>query len=82
MTDYPNAGSELPSGSFLELSTFIIGLAENPDRARQFRENPEAVLAEANISEDTKNLLRMGPAEIAAHAESTVVVVLVIIVIV
>jgi Aromatic-ring-opening dioxygenase LigAB, LigA subunit len=43
-----------------ELSDFIVSLSENPEMAQRFREDPEAVIREASLSEETKALLRLG----------------------
>ena len=43
-----------------ELGNFLIWMSENPEQARRFRENPESVIEEANVSEETKDLLRSG----------------------
>jgi hypothetical protein len=44
---------------FPELTSFITSLAENPQLAQRFRENPRAVIAEAELSEATKKLLTL-----------------------
>jgi len=47
----------------IELTNFIVSLSENPEQARRFREDPNAVIEESGLSEETRNLLRSEPQE-------------------
>jgi hypothetical protein len=49
--------------SFVELTNFIVSLSENPEQARQFREDPNAVIEAAELSEETTRLLLSPPEE-------------------
>jgi hypothetical protein len=40
-----------------EISRFVVSLATNPEQAQRFREDPEAVLDEAGVSDETKKIL-------------------------
>jgi hypothetical protein len=44
-----------------ELTDFIIRMSQNPEQARRFREDPNTVIAESGLSEESKRLLTSGP---------------------
>src|SRR5262249_27983008 len=47
----------------VELTAFIVRMSENPEQARRFREEPNAGIAEAGLSGETRRLLTSGPRE-------------------
>jgi hypothetical protein len=46
-----------------ELTDFIVRMSQNPEQARRFREDPNAIIAESGLSEESKRLLTSGPRE-------------------
>jgi hypothetical protein len=47
----------------VELTDFIVRMSQNPGQARRFREDPNAVMAESGLSEESRRLLTSGPRE-------------------
>jgi hypothetical protein len=57
--------------NLVELTNFIVSLSENPQQARRFREDPDAVIEESDVSEETKNLLRGGRANVTQEIRAS-----------
>jgi hypothetical protein len=44
-----------------EVTNFIVSLSEDPAKARRFRDDPQSVIGEAGVSQDTAALLMSSP---------------------
>src|SRR3712207_9334153 len=44
-----------------ELTDFVVRMSQNPEQVRRFREDPNAVIADSDLSEESKRLLASGP---------------------
>lgn len=76
--------------NFEEITDFIVSLAQDPQKARAFRKDPETYLQASDIGDDTKALIRsgqqgiyehLGPTQFASRGSNIVVVIIVVVVV-